>query len=60
MYLRNGKIIRRLWSTTSTITEKEQQGVSGFGSETGLGTENNRAKRGNNKMMFPNEEGQDE
>ena len=30
-----------------------------FGSEMSLRMENNRMKRENNKMMFPNEEGQD-
>ena len=33
---------------------------SEFGSEISLRTENNRMKQENNKMMFPNEEGQDE
>ena len=33
---------------------------SEFGLEISLRTENNRTKQENNKMMFPNEEGQDE
>ena len=32
---------------------------SELGSEISLRTENNRTERENNKMMFPNEEGQD-
>ena len=61
MYLQNGKIIRQLWGIKKHNNQKWNITRSlEFGSEMSLRMENNRTEQENNKMMFPNEEGQDE